>query len=138
MNLDDDIIKVRDIIARVEGLEGLIEELDARIAGESLRFGSQPAVDVVSHKLNTLTTLLEEIKGLGRNQQWRGGWYPDSLIRNDYFPIYARKTAEEVGLIDVNAKWPSNYINWELAAQELRENWPSVGVDGVAYWVLGA
>ena len=75
---------------------------------------------------------------MGRNQQWRGCWYPDSLIRNDYFPTYARKVAEEVGLIDINAKWPSNYINWELAAEELREDWESVGVDGVAYWVLGA
>lgn len=117
MNLDYDIIKVRDIIARVETLERL------RVGKGCLTYPRG---------------LLEKLKGLGRNQQWRGDWYPDSLIRNDYFPTYARKVAEEVGLIDVNAKWPNNHINWERAAEELREDWQSVDAFGAVYWVLGA
>lgn len=114
----DDIIDVRDIIARVEEIEAIEE----------------PLRDCQAEELKELGSLLDDLKGYGGDEQWRGDWYPVTLIRDSYFQAYAEELAEDCGMINSDATWPNNCIDWERAARELRQDYSSVEFDGVTYW----
>ncbi len=113
----DDIIDVRDIIARVEALED--NDLDPAECAEEIA---------------TLRSLLDELKGNGGDEQWQGDWYPVTLIRGSHFKEYAQNFADEIGRINDNAEWPYTYIDWDQAARELRMDYSSVEFGGVTYW----
>jgi antirestriction protein len=119
LDLSADIIDTRDIIARLEELEATADEF----AG---------CANDVEH--SQLTALLEALQGLGGDEQWRGNWYPVTLIRDSHFRDYAEELADECGLIPKDAKWPLNCIDWEQAARELRYDYSGVNIDGVTYW----
>lgn len=114
-----DLIDIRDVIARVEDLEGQADY-------------QQDDLD----ELETLTALLEECKGNGGDEEWRGDWYPGTLIRDTYFKDYAQELAEDIGAIDTTKTygWPLSYIDWDAAADALRMDYTAVEFDGVTYW----
>lgn len=139
----DDVIDVRDIIARVEELresrDELREEFDSMPENDGVDFDNW----VCNHpnftreefeELETLESLLEELKGNGGDEQWEGDWYPVTLIRNSHFESYAQELAEECGMVNADAKWPNNCIDWEKAASELQWDYSLVEFDGVDYW----
>lgn len=120
-----DIIDVRNIIARYEELEGaLFRDLDEDDKRE--RFD--------------LSELLQELRGNGGGKQWRGDWYPVTLIRESYWEDYARDFAEGIyGGALADAQWPFNRIDWEKAASDLQIDYTSIEYDGVTYYYrLGA
>ena len=112
-----DVIDVRDIISRVEELRESRDELREE-----------------SEELETLENLLEELKGRGGDEQWEGDWYPITLVRDSYFEDYVQELAEECGLVNDDARWPNNCIDWEKAARELQWDYSLVEFDGVDYW----
>lgn len=114
---NDDVIDVRDIIARVEELRESRDELREE-----------------SEELQTLENLLEELKGNGGDEQWGGDWYPVTLIRDSHFENYAQELAEDCGLVNVDAKWPNNCIDWEKAARELQWDYSTVDFGETTYW----
>tara|TARA_R110000868_G_scaffold368680_1_gene631784 strand:- start:1298 stop:1684 length:387 start_codon:yes stop_codon:yes gene_type:complete len=120
LDLTADIIDVRDIIKQFEELEELQE------AGEYM--------ETPDCELSELRKLLAELDGAGGDEQWRGDWYPVTLIRDRYFKEYAQELAEDIGAVDANATWPNNCIDWEHAARELRYDYTGVDVAGVTYW----
>jgi len=61
---------------------------------------------------------------------WRHG---AQLIADSYFEKYAQELAEELG--QVSDSWPFSCIDWEKAADELKQDYTSVDFDGVTYWV---
>jgi hypothetical protein len=79
-------------------------------------------------------SVLEDLCGYGGDHKWEGDWYPGSLIADDYFERYAQDLADDIGAIDRNASWPTNWIDWEKAALELRVDYSSVEIDGKTYW----
>lgn len=79
-------------------------------------------------------SVLDDLCGFGGDHQWEGDWYPGSLIADDYFERYAQDLADDIGAIDRNASWPTNCIDWEKAANELRVDYRSVEIDGKTYW----
>lgn len=121
----DDIIDVRDIIARVEVLEA-IDGIEDAIAARDENDDASELVD--------LRALLADLEGAGGDEQWRGDWYPVTLIRDDYFRTYAQDLAEDIGAIDANAAWPARCIDWTQAARELRMDYTSVTYAGITYW----
>jgi hypothetical protein len=150
-----DIIDSRDIIARIEYLqsekEGLEDnESEAREALEeakateddkelaSLQDALQDAENAVvtwaesyeCRELKALLALQDEAEGY--SEDWRHG---ATLIRDSYFEDYARELAEDIGTIKEDADWPCNCIDWEQAADELKQDYTSVDFDGVEYWV---
>lgn len=132
----DDTIDVRDIIARVEELREERDDLQLALDG-----GSQEDVNAMAEwetdnaeELAELESLLDDLNGMGGDEQWEGDWYPVTLIRDSYFQDYAQELAEECGMIDTNAKWPMTCIDWEKAARELQWDYSSVEVNGVTYW----
>lgn len=121
----DDLIDIRNVIERVEELEdqlGPMDEADGTDQDERL-------------ELATLVALLDECKGNGGDEQWRGDWYPITLIRDTYFEDYARELAEDIGAIKDDASWPYTCIDWERAARELQMDYTAIEFDGVTYWV---
>ena len=119
----EDVIDVRDIIARFEQLSDEKESTEA---------AEWPEDD--EQELSTLATLLDDLKGNGGDEQWRGDWYPITLVRDDYFTDYAQQLAEEIGAISSDSHWPNNCIDWEKAARELKVDYSTVEFDGVTYW----
>lgn len=89
--------------------------------------------DEVTEYLN-LKELLGDLAGYGGDEQWRGDWYPITLVRDDYFTKYAEQTAEDIGAISRDAAWPANCIDWEEAASQLKQDYSTVDYDGVTYW----
>lgn len=123
-----DIIDVRDIIARVEELEETLPE----VADDREAWAYANPEDAA--ELATLTALLAELNGMGGDEQWRGDWYPVTLIRGDYFRDYAQELAEDIGAVNADASWPNNCLDWDRAARELRTDYSSVEIDGATYW----
>ena len=119
LDLTADVIDVRDVIARIEELE---PQVDAVGEGEHIA------------EWNMLTRLLYELKGYGGDEQWRGDWYPITLIADCYFTDYAQELAEDCGMINDNASWPNNCIDWDKAARELRIDYTPVTIGGATYW----
>jgi hypothetical protein len=123
----DDIVDVRDVIARVEHLEDQV----APDENENDKSTLDPEEE---EELRILHNLLDDLKGYGGDEQWRGDWYPITLIRDDYFTCYAEEYADDCGLVNSDSSWPNNHIDWEAAARDLQQDYSTVEWDGVTYW----
>ncbi len=130
IDLTADIIDVRDIIARVEHLEQLREPGPVDLGDDD----NESSQDDLFAELAMLESILADLKGYGGDEQWRGDWYPVTLIADRYFRDYAQELADDIGAINGDATWPNNCIDWERAASELQQDYSSVTVDGDDYW----
>ena len=113
----DDIIDLRDVIERFEQLED-DSELHSAHQAEYL----------------ALEELLKDCRGCGGDEQWRGDWYPITLIRYSYFKDYAQQLADDIGAIGKDVQWPHTCIDWDQAARELRMDYTAVEFNGITYW----
>jgi len=146
-----DIIDSRDIIARVEELEELreerIEELKRFIEDpdegggksylEEYKDELQACEDYEESQFETdemkeLRLLRQLVEDAEQSPDWK---YGETLINEDYFVEYARNFAEEIGAVEQNEKWPCNHIDWEAAAEELKQDYFDVDFDGVAFLI---
>lgn len=151
-----DTLDVRDLITRFEDLEqeradlaGAVEEAQTRLN----RVRTPTALDKAetalasankalkewddsdeAEELNHLSAFLEELKDGGGDHQWRGRWYPVTLVRDSYFRDFAQDEAEQLGLVTDDSRWPYTSIDWEKAADELRVDYDRAEFDGVTYW----
>lgn len=124
----EDVLDVRDIIERFEELEDTYGELPEDFEpGEDFDHSEY-------EEFTGLKSLLEDMEGNSGDYQWRGSWYPVSLIRDSYFKDYAQEFAEDIGAISSDASWPLACIDWDQAASELQIDYTSVEFDGVTYW----
>lgn len=122
LDLTADIIDVRDIIARVEELEGIIEDE-----------GCADTVNVYDRERVELLDILDELKGYSGDEQWRGDWYPATLIADSHFTDYAREMLEDCG--EIPRDIPSYIeIDWEATARNVRTDYTPVEIDGSTYW----
>lgn len=127
----DDMIDVRDVIERLEQLEDMISPVMLLETMPAPDDGDGDTDDDAEYRL--LRALLESLKGYGGDEQWRGDWYPISLIRDSYFVDAMQELCEEIG--DFPDGVPSYYvIDWEATANNLRVDYSSVEFDGVTYW----
>ena len=124
LDLTADIIDVRDIIARVEELESSIEDGAAETAAEER---------AEAQELNTLTAILDDLKGYGGDEQWRGDWYPVTLINERHWVDYVQELLEDCGTIPRDLPhWV--HIDWEATAREVKVDYSEVTIDGVTYF----
>lgn len=125
LDLTADIIDVRDIIARIEELESLKDDHEAEPDGGHWS-------DEDAQELQTLTAIMEDLKGYSGDEQWRGDWYPITLIRETYFPDYVQELLEDCG--EIPRDLPHYiHIDWEATARDVKVDYGSVTVDGVEY-----
>jgi hypothetical protein len=96
---------------------------------------SRDVIDALKHldedddDYKALAALEEEASG---SPDWK---YGETLIRDSYFEEYAEETARDTGMISGTETWPLNCIDWEEAAELLKEDYFSVDFDGVTYWI---
>ena len=121
LDLTADTIDVRDIIARYEELED---------AGYGMPISGDTGL---KDELAALQAILDDLKGNGGDEQWRGDWYPVTLISNRTFEDHARELLEDCGTIPKDLPWYVA-IDWETTAQNLQADYTPVEIDGVTYW----
>lgn len=132
----DDLIDSRDVIERINELSETRDELLYQIDAAEDKEEAEAAKIALEDweesdeglELKVLLKLQEEAEG--------GDWeYGETLIRDSYFEQYAQDFAEEIGAVDRDAQWPANHIDWEAAADELKQDYTCVDYDGVDYWI---
>lgn len=113
-----DVIDVRDIIARFEELETAVYDV--------------PMADAIE-EFETLRDILAELAGYGGDEQWRGDWYPVTLVCDSHFTDYARELLEDCGTVPADLpSWVE--IDWEATARNVRVDYTPVEIDGLTYW----
>ncbi|KWI10904.1 antirestriction protein ArdA [Burkholderia ubonensis] len=125
----EDVIDIRDVIARVEELREARDEHNDAGTDEWMY-----ACAVEYAELSGLESLLDDLAGYGGDHQWESDWYPVTLIRDSYFETYAQELASDCDMIKRDATWPNNCIDWERAARELQVDYSSVEFDGETFW----
>lgn len=112
-----DLIDVRDLI------DAFVE------AEEAVEDGDTDAIDA----LRAYNAILDELCGEGGDEQWRGDWFPGTLIHDRYFADYAREMVEDCG--DLPRDLP-HYIevDWEATARNIRSDYTCIDIDGETYW----
>ena len=89
--------------------------------------------DDLADEAETLAGLLAELRGQGGDHQWRGDWYPVTLIRDSYFSEYTEELVTDCGYISKDfPSWIA--IDWEATARAVRQDYTAVEIDGVTYW----
>jgi hypothetical protein len=118
----DDIIDSRDVIARIEHLEGLAEyDEDEELISSGL--DEDEAAELES---------LRDLASQGEvDREWRHGV---TLIRETYFTDYVKEFAEDTGAVSDCVKWPFNHIDWEAAADELKSDYDTYEFGDVTYY----
>jgi len=145
--LNDDVIDVRDVIERYEELEtDLLACFNEQqtIEGDNTETDNpedsafQEWLKVTLHEDSAEFLLiyqtLKDLESNGGDEQWRGEWYPVTLIRDSHFEEYARDLAEDCGMVSKNQGWPNYCIDWEYAARELQYDYSATYINGVTYW----
>lgn len=141
ITLGDNTLDSRDIEERIKELEeSLREELEEQELSDALLDANYEANEDEEIFIDNNASDLEELRNwknlrdeLKPYCEWDHG---ATLINEDYFPTYAEEFASDIGAIDRNASWPLNHINWEAAANELKEDYTPAEVDGNTYLVL--
>lgn len=148
----DDVIDSRDVIARIEELEGereaLANELELLESERTDETDTTKLLKLDEKQLAAEKALVEwdqssesdELKALQALADEAEGYSPDwkygvTLIRDSYFEEYAMELAEEIGAIPDNLQWPCTCIDWEQAARELQMDYTAVEFGDVTYWV---
>mgnify|MGYP003630673624 CR=1 FL=1 len=140
----DDVIDSRDVIARIEELEAEIADLTEAQETAAEAYAGNPngntaaaleaaddALDCPeAEELADLRSLAAE--GADYAPDWHHG---ETMIRDSYFKAYAMELADEISPTDPNAAWPTNCIDWDQAARELRMDYSSIEFSGVTYWI---
>jgi len=130
LDLTADVIDVRDVIARIEELE---RELDDDNMPVTRAIVDGDDVARRRHELAQLQAIMDELKGYGGDEQWRGDWYPAQLIDDAYFVEYTQDLLADCGTIPRDLpSWVE--IDWERTARNIREDYSAVEVDGRTYW----
>lgn len=133
-----DILDVRDIIARFELLESDLNDIknaddtkaDIELA-EWIAALPDASDEMVEYK--TLAALLDEMKGNGGDEEWRGDWYPVTLIRDSYFEEYMDDMLEDCGDLKPFEQRPC-YIKITIDYDALQMDYTSCEYEGVTYW----
>lgn len=152
--MSDEVIDSRDLIARLEELEGertaLEEELETcqEAHAAAVKAGNATAALAASAEVlkasddidewddDNLDELevLREANEQGENYvpDWR---YGETLIDEQNFVEYAKQLAYDIGALQGNEKWPHNHIDWEAAAGELMHDYTEIDIGGETYLV---
>jgi len=119
--LTDETIDVRDIIERFEELETEIENAEEEKDDSSVE------------ELKVLTEILEELKGNGGDEKWRGDWYPITLIADRFFTEYCQELLEDCGTIPRDL--PSFIkIDWKGTASNMQDDYSSIEINDEDFW----
>ena len=119
----DDTSAVKDDAEELAALERKVDEAKSTLA--TWDAGDEGA------EYKTLGTLLEDLKGNGGDEQWKGNWYPVTLIRDSYFEQSMDQLLEDIG--ELPKELPC-YLRIEVDYVALKMDYSSVEFNDVTYW----
>lgn len=160
----DDIIDSRDVIARIEELESELSyltyavddtsgEVDETLQAlneaegedeiEEARENHEKALEAHASAESDLESWdgeeeLQILKAFADEAEGYGDWeHGETLIREDYFTEYAQELAEDCEGIPVfwDLRWLYTCIDWEKAADKLKQDYATADFDGVTYYL---
>ena len=121
---DMEVIDSRDIIKRIDELEGLLKEEYEYIDETDFE------CDTLAYEYQTLKALTEQLVDV---QDWK---YGATLIHEDYFTEYCKGMLEDCGSIPKDLPWYiENHIDWEGVAKGLKMDYYKVEFDGEIYYI---
>lgn len=117
----ENIFDSRDVIKRIEELKSDVDNalLDGEVPDEE-----------VAEELRVLEEFAKEAEGY--TSEWEDG---ATFIDDSYFEDYARELADDIGAIPSDASWPLTHIDWEAAADELKQDYTTVELEGFTFYV---
>ena len=145
----DDVIDVRDLIERYEELEDElsaitdiedeIESLDPKDDKEEIRTAKenleakQKELEDEQEEFEQLGKILDELKGSGGDEKWRGYWYTITLINSDYFTEYTEELLKDCGYI------PKDLPSWieldlEKTADNVKVDYTTIDIDDETFY----
>lgn len=113
----DDVLDSRDVIERIEELR---DEIGENAAPDDFVLERE--------ELATLEAFAAEGEGFA---DWNCG---ETFIADHYFQTYAQELAEEIGVVNTDGRWPLCCIDWEQAADDLRQDYTPIELNGTTYW----
>lgn len=116
-----DMVAVREIMDRIEDIEGLEDPEDEDSLSPEDR-----------HELVALTKLMTILRESGGDEQWRGDSYPTTLISKGYFSTYAEELIRE--RYDLDGIPEILVIDWEGTARRMRADYASIDIDGTTFY----
>lgn len=130
INNNWDVIDSRDILARIDDLRSMLPQE----AGDVMPGTAGELADIAA-ELATLEELAKQ--GEAYAVDWE---YGETLIHDSYFAKYAEDLANDCGLEAPkdhrgNVAWPFNCIDWDEAAEQLKNNYTAIDFDGETYWI---
>lgn len=154
-NNDANTIDSRDIDARIDELESEYMPFKVKMPGYDMpviaSFASfDEALEYRQSRPDAPALIVTEIEDEDIREELRilrefrdeaggpdGEWqYGITLVRESYFDEdFAKQEAEDMGLVRPGfIGWPFDYIDWEAAADALRQDYASAEFDGVTYF----
>jgi len=136
-----DVIDSRDVIARIEGLEVELLDLEETLDDLVRTFGEAEDKEEASEaivewkesegeELKALKDLAEEASG---SPDWMHG---EGLIRDSYFTEYCEHLCKDIGDLPNELPWYiESHIDWDGVANEIKMDYMEVDFDGVAYFI---
>lgn len=85
-------------------------------------------IEVLNEQIKMLKEFLEELQA--NSSDWRH----ETVIADDHFVAYAQDIADELSDADF-MQWPFDCIDWEKAADRLKEDYNSADLDGEEFWI---
>jgi hypothetical protein len=126
-DIGGDVFDIRDLIAKVEELEGERDMLSEQSEVDEWNESDE------GKELAFLLEFLDEVKGRGGDEQWRGDWYPVGFINNSYFTEYAMELLKDI--CDLPNDIPHYIaIDEEKTAENIQQDYSSVDFNGETYW----
>lgn len=132
------VIDSRDVIERLEQLEewraSAIESAtdedaetwtseDGTVYGECADWDEETASEWIE-----LRAFADDAESVA---DW---WHGEAFIRDDYFVEYAEELANDLGLTMKSNEWPYCHIDWEEAAEALKQDYSLFTLGSYEYW----
>ncbi len=124
----ENIVDIRDIIERYEELDSLKDNSGGAF--------NEVFTDSMAEERGDLENILFKLRGYGGDEEWRGDWYPLTLIHEEYFTKYVKELLEDCDQIPRNLpKYIA--IDWEQTAANIRADYSPIDIDGDTYFYRG-
>ena len=130
MNIYSNVIDIRDVISRYELLESELSENNFPVTRALV---AEESVEDRRNEFTALTDILERLKDNGGDEQWRGEWYPLTLVADDYFTEYFKELTIECEYVPKDfPAWIQ--IDWERTAKDGLMDYTPITLDGRTYY----
>lgn len=122
INNSQDVMDSRDIIARIDELESMVND-------------NNDLPDDEREDLSEEETELAALKALADEADGSPDWpYGEVLIRESYWVDYVKELLEDTGDLPKDLPWYIE-IDWDTTANNIAVDYSQVDFDGVTYYI---